>query len=146
MPKVFEHMRALLFADAWFSLSTAGHLAKPPLSSLMAIRFPLQRCSEQSGQPPFHSHSIPRTTPSLAPILCLSLLLRMLRKEALGVHLEELGRLRRMTSREIMKRHGRDVVGLALANKRVVLQNVFPLGVIAARLGMKDSFGFSSVK
>jgi hypothetical protein len=70
----------------------------------------------------------------------------MLGKEALSVHLEELGRLHRVGSCDIVKGHGRDVVGLPFANQRVVLEKILLFGLIAARLSVKDSSSLGSVK
>jgi hypothetical protein len=62
----------------------------------------------------------------------------MLRTEALGVHLEELHRLLWMSTRHIVEGRGGDVVGLALADKRVVLEQILQLGLVALRLRMQD--------
>lgn len=51
-----------------------------------------------------------------------------------------------MTPRDSMKAQGRDKVGLALTNQRVVLKKVFLIELIAAGLSVEDSSSFGSVK
>jgi hypothetical protein len=52
------------------------------------------------------------------------LLVDVLRTEALGIHLEEFHRLLRMAARHIVERRGGYVVGLALTDEGVVLEQI----------------------
>jgi len=52
-----------------------------------------------------------------------------------GVHLEELGRLGGMVASDVVKCRRGDVVGLALADQAVILQDVPLLRVVALGLG-----------
>lgn len=61
-----------------------------------------------------------------------------------GIRAKELGRLCGMLPGHIMESRGRNVVGLALANQAVVLENVLLFRVIDIRLGPQDLLGFAS--
>lgn len=69
----------------------------------------------------------------------------MLGHEAISIHLEELGWLGWMAPGYIMEGQGGDVVGLALANQSIILEQILLLGLIALGLSMEDSLSFSSV-
>lgn len=51
-----------------------------------------------------------------------------------------------MASSNVVKGQGRDVVGLAFANQRVVLEKILLFGLIALGLSVEDSLSFGSVK
>jgi hypothetical protein len=61
----------------------------------------------------------------------------MLEKEVFSICLEELARLHRVASCNVVKRQGRDIVGLAFANQSVVFQNILRFGLIALGISVK---------
>jgi hypothetical protein len=82
----------------------------------------------------------------LFPIIAgLSLLVRILREKLFSIRLEEPTRLHRVASRDVMKGQGGDVVGLAFANQRVVLEEKFFFGLVTLGVGVESSLCFGSV-
>ncbi len=69
----------------------------------------------------------------------------MLGHESFSIDLEELAWLGWMVPGDVMKGQGGDVVGLALANQRVILEQILLLRLITLGLCMKHSFSFASV-
>ncbi len=69
----------------------------------------------------------------------------MLGHEAFSIYLEELGWLGWVVAGDVMKGQGGDVVGLALANQRVILEQILLLRLITLGLSMEHSLSFASV-
>lgn len=78
----------------------------------------------------------------LSRVISLDLLLGA---QLMAVHAEELGRLGRLLAGNVVEGRGGDVVGLALADQAVVLEEILLLGVVDVGLGMEDSLGLASV-
>jgi hypothetical protein len=55
--------------------------------------------------------------------------------KALVIHLEEIRRLLRMASRNVVKGSRGDIIGLALADKGIVFQQILDFGLVAVGLG-----------
>lgn len=60
------------------------------------------------------------------------------------IHLEEVNGLGRVLTRDIMECGGGDVVGLALSDQAVVLEQVLQFRLITLGLGLEDSLCLSS--
>lgn len=64
----------------------------------------------------------------------------------MAVHAEELRRLGRRLTGDVAESRGGNVVGLALADQAVVLEQVLLLGVVDVGLGLEDTLGLTPVE
>lgn len=83
-----------------------------------------------------------RKKTSLSGVISLGLLLGT---QLMAIHAEEFGGLGRLLASNVVEGRGDDVVGLALADQAVVLEEILFLGVVDVGLGLEDSLGLASV-
>jgi hypothetical protein len=96
---------------------------------------------------PFRAHVQLQHSSLLFPAIAagLPLLVRTLRKEVISIGLKEPVQPLRVPPRDVVKGQGRDVVGLAFAYQRVVLEETLLFGLVALGVGVERLLCFGSI-